>query len=402
MAADAKRKKWIFPLCWGTYVTAYLCRVNLASAMSKLEAAQCASAALLGVVGSSFFAVYAIGQLVNGWLGDRVPPYAFVGTAMAATAVLNLLISASSGFVPLLLLWSLNGYAQSMVWGPLMRILSQSHPPEHKARLSMGMSTSMVAGFLMSWVVFGQLFLDREWPVYFWLPALPAAVFAVVWLGMARSRRQPTPKPQAIASALAPTIRRDRLWLIALICLCMGLIKESLSLWAPVMFATMLGVDTRQSLLYIAIIPGANFVGILFSRFLLARFREHVPKALGLQFALACGCAALLLAAGGHLGVWAVLPIAVVSGTMYGCNSVLLSFIPMGYARHNLVSGLVGFFDFSSYVGAAVSSVLFGVVITSGHYTALFWVWLAAAAGALVLVALSAYRAPGMAPSSEP
>ena len=50
------RKKWEFLfLCCLTYMCAYLCRVNLSSALGKMELALGASTAQLGLLGTAYF-----------------------------------------------------------------------------------------------------------------------------------------------------------------------------------------------------------------------------------------------------------------------------------------------------------------------------------------------------------
>ena len=149
----------VFAACWFTYVVAYLCRVNFSSAMLKLSGEMQVSAAQLGAAGSAFFVVYALGQLVNGYIGDKISPYRFVTIAICGTGVLNLAIAMVDEYLPLLVLWTLNGYFQSMLWGPLMRILSQWFEARHTMRISVGMSMSMVVGYITSWAVFGRSFL---------------------------------------------------------------------------------------------------------------------------------------------------------------------------------------------------------------------------------------------------
>ena len=98
-----RNKRRMLAVCWVTYLIAYLCRVNMSSALPKLEAAFGVTNGTLGVAGSLFFIVYAVGQLVNGALGDRVSPYKFVAVAAAGTAVLNCIVSLSGNFYVVLI-----------------------------------------------------------------------------------------------------------------------------------------------------------------------------------------------------------------------------------------------------------------------------------------------------------
>lgn len=376
----------VFAACWATYVVTYLCRVNYSSAILKLSQEMQISSSKLGTVGSTFFAIYAVGQLINGLIGDRVSPYKFVTIAILGTAVLNLGISFSRGYFQLLVLWSLNGFFQSMLWGPLMRILSQTFPAERTMQVSTGMSTSMVIGYITSWAIFGRLFLPLPWQTYFFVPALIALLTGSLWASTLRHNKAywPTPSDPKNSGTLKQVLCKHRLWLVAIICLCMGLIKESLSLWAPFLLKNMLGLENKDSLLIAICIPLANFIGILAAGKLM-RCKNNVKKTLFMLFSCAGCCALSLLVLYKALPVAGVLAISMVSGLMYGCNSLLLSYIPIHYGGDSSVSSLVGIFDFSSYIGAALSSILLGFVIEAEKYTVLFAIWVAVLATACTL-----------------
>ena len=65
-------------LAWITYTVAYLCRVNISTAMDKLSVGMHVSVEYLGAASSIYFVTYAVGQLLNGFIGDRVNPHRYV------------------------------------------------------------------------------------------------------------------------------------------------------------------------------------------------------------------------------------------------------------------------------------------------------------------------------------
>lgn len=396
--------KAIFAACWITYVVAYLCRVNFSSAMLKLSQEMQVNSAQLGAVGSAFFVVYALGQLVNGYIGDKISPYKFVTIAICGTGLLNLIVSLVNSYLALLVLWALNGYFQSMLWGPLMRILSQHFGAADTVHISTGMSMSMVVGYITSWAVFGRCFLYRPWQVYFLVPSLLALGAGLLWLlSLRRNGEKPqvdVEKPSAAPGGLLGIVRGQRLWLVALVCLCLGIIKESLSLWAPLLFTEMLNIETKDSLLLIAIIPLANFCGILLAGKLMGQ-KGDVKKTLTCLFLLAAACGASLFFTYQAVPLGSVLAIASVSGLMYGCNSLLLSFVPISFGGANIVSTLVGMFDFSSYMGAAISSVMLGFVLETKNYLVLFGVWVTVLAAAWALTSFFKLSASHIKSSNE-
>lgn len=383
-------KKWsLFSLCWITYVVTYLCRVNFSSVMAKLSSSIQVGMIELGMVGSCFFFTYAIGQIVNGYIGDRVAPHKFITVAIIGTGLLNILISFCDRYEQILIIWALNGYFQSMIWGPLMRILAQRYDESETMKVSTGMSTSMVAGFILSWAVFGRGFLPMSWRWYFLVPSFFALFMGFVWLRYtwfhADKGKTGTRKPIS-QNVLKKVFFQERIWIVALVCFCLGVIKESVSLWAPILMTDMLQLEINTSFIAISIIPIVNFVGMMASKVLIDKSGGDVKRSLILMFSGTSGLAAVLLLYKGVNPVWSILMIAMISGLMYGCNTILLSYVPITFSHLNIVSTLVGIFDFTSYMGAAASSAFLGRVVSSKNYSWIFLTWLCVAMIAVILV----------------
>ena len=199
-----KRNLWVvLLLSWMTYVVAYLCRVNLSTVLDKLAAGLDVSVEYLGIASSVYFVTYAVGQLLNGALGDRVNPHRFLMLALTMTGSINLILGIQTSGVLFLLLWGLNGFCQSMFWSTLLRLLSFYSPEEQRKNVSTIMSTCSVTGYLLSWVVLSYLFTSMSHRPYFLVPGAVALVLVLAWYVMSRkmpftevaSGRKPTPRP---------------------------------------------------------------------------------------------------------------------------------------------------------------------------------------------------------------
>lgn len=68
-------QKWqirIFVLCWVAYASLYFGRVNLSVSIPQIQDAFRWSKGQIGLVGTLFFWIYGIGQLINGNIGDKI------------------------------------------------------------------------------------------------------------------------------------------------------------------------------------------------------------------------------------------------------------------------------------------------------------------------------------------
>ena len=80
-----------FALTWLAYAFFYLCRTNYSIVKGAVAGDFGFDNLKLGSIDTAFLSLYAIGQFVNGVVGDRVGGRWLVGLGLLATAALNLL-----------------------------------------------------------------------------------------------------------------------------------------------------------------------------------------------------------------------------------------------------------------------------------------------------------------------
>lgn len=379
---------WIFICCWMTYLTAYLCRVNFSSAMHAITAQKGLSAELLGIVGAVFYGVYACGQLINGYIGDRVRADRFILVALLGTMACNLRMAQAHTLGAMIFLWGLNGVFQSMFWSTIIRVLAQNIPEHRRAAISSGISLAMPVAYIVSWGLLGQCLDGAKVQWYFLLPAFICVPLIGAWLILS-GKLSFESSVRENKRGILETVRflgGERLIWVVPACILHGLIKEGVAYWTPMLIAGMDGIAGWSPFLLASILPAANLVGILLSRVLLKRGGKNpYPILIALLCSIVLACVLLLLRS--H-GLFLVGMMAVISGLCYAGNTILLGFIPMGYTQKNMVASIIGVFDFASYAGAAVSTYVLGKVLGDVGFGPLPWIWLGAAAAASVLICI--------------
>ena len=377
---------WIFLCCWFTYLTAYLCRVNLSSAMQTLSIERGFSSAELGLVGAVFYGVYACGQLINGYIGDRVRANRYVLLALCGTLACNIAMSLANSLTTMTIIWGINGIFQSMFWSTIIRALAQNTKPEKRATVSMGISLAMPVAYMVSWSLLGQCLQGAAARWYFLIPAIASVLMIAAWLLLSRHYQFNQTGGTQSKAGISETVRflfSEKLHWMVLVCIFHGLIKEGAAYWTPLLVARMNGLGSISPYLLASILPAANYIGIIASRALLGRSNSNPFQILVLVFGgIILLCAGLSLCSKGLI---IIALIALVSGLCYANNTLLMSFIPMQYTEKNMVASIIGVFDFASYVGASLSTYVLGKVLESAGFAPLPYIWLGAALMASVL-----------------
>ena len=79
-----------------TYGGFYLCRLNISVVLPEISRCFGYTKTTLGEIGSAFFIFYALGQFVNGQLGDRISPRLLILYGLVVSALLNIAFGFSS------------------------------------------------------------------------------------------------------------------------------------------------------------------------------------------------------------------------------------------------------------------------------------------------------------------
>lgn len=374
--------------------------MNLSVALPAIGVQYGWSKAALGAIGSSFFWTYALGQLINGYLGDRVSSRWFVGLGLSVSAILNLCFGFAKTLPLMILLWGLNGFFQSMLWGPIMKTLAHWLPDKPTTQTAIRISTSTIGGYFLAWGLSGYLVSRFGWSWAFWLPSVVVFAFALIWLVMMRDspdsiglgelrevehQQAADNGPVALKRPFGQVAAQTGLWVMALACLAQGVIKDGISLWGPTMLLEIPGRMFSSAIALSLMIPTMNFAGIFLSGWITKSFRGlHRPAISSMLAVSAVAAAGLSLTRSNLIG--SALLLAGASCFIYGANTLLLTVIPLNYRSYGLTSAVAGFLDGSAYLGAALSGMLNGWLADSGGWglVALSWGVVGLAAAALV------------------
>jgi len=382
-----------------TYAGFYLGRANISVALPAIQSQFGWTRTEVGLIGSAFFWVYALGQLVNGWLGDRVSGRLFAAAGMLASVGLNIALGFSSELAAMVTVWAANGYVQSTGWGPILRVLSHWFPRERRARLSALFAPSFVTGHMASWLLSGWLVSRYTWRTAFWVPALLMAVCALVWTVAIRDHPPVVGMPSQSGPggtgrrrlSLLGTAVHPRLRWVALACLFMGMAKDGLILWGPSFLIEAVGLQLGGAAATAILIPLFGLMGTFASGWLSARHFQSreapVAVLMLIGLSIAIGCLGILAPVGKLGPVLVTLGLIGIAG--YGANSILLTAVPLGLGDEGIVSSAADLLDFASYVGAGLSGVLAGWLVDRWGWPVVFGYWtLAALAGAAMLLLL--------------
>lgn len=393
------RQRRIITACTVLYIAAYFCRLNLAAVLDPVAAHLSLSLPQAGLLQTVFAGVYACGQLANGAVVDRVNPVRHMFIGLFGAAMCNMMMGFAGSYPGMIALWAMNGVFQSMMWTPIMRIVTLYYDDTATRERANGtLAMTLIVGHFGAWAISGFLGELLDWRFAFIVPAAIALTVLAVSMHalrdvMADAQRMNT-RRKAQATAGHPALHAligTGFPLVLITCVLYGFIRDSVVTWSPTILARLSADIVIPSTVFTLILPAINIFGVTIGFALRYRgAKPHVVVTMMMAVAIVSGAA--LLPAPGIL-ITAVL-LGLICAGMYGANTMLTALIPLQYDRIGRTGMTAGMVDSTIYAGSAIAGVLGGSLYEGAGAPALYaaWIFAAAACAALMMTALSMSR----------
>ena len=389
------------------YCFHYCTRLNLGNASAVMLKELNWTTADIGILTSTLFWTYGLGQLVNGRLSEIVGPYRFVILGVLLSALTNIVFGLQSSLVVMAIVWGLNGFFQSMAWTPGLATLTKWWP---------GNTRGFATGFANAFSGFGQAiatlvvaFSLNAFPQLGWRAAfIVAAFFPIAMLLIYVLFSKPSPKyigmkeyteddpVKAAQEAEMKKIveekgklypykyilsnKRFLVWL--LVAFAVGLARYGLVTWIPLYFIQVHDVDVTAGLLQSLALPVGMGIGTLVVPWLTDRFcpNNRLP-------------AVVLSALGGAISVLTFLflkPGIAVEVMLFVAGFCIYAINGTAWAYTTDLGGRVfagtasGTLNCVAYLGATVQSNMYGFLLEEGGWGIVF----GSIAGFCVLIAV--------------
>ena len=139
ISQGAKNAILIGSLCSISYLAVYVARNVLGAISPQMTEGGYFTIEQIGTLSGVYFACYAIGQLINGFIGDKIKAKYMIGLGLALAGVANVLFPAVSP-APLAAyaVYGISGFFLSMIYGPMTKVVSENTEPHHATRCSLG------------------------------------------------------------------------------------------------------------------------------------------------------------------------------------------------------------------------------------------------------------------------
>ena len=374
---------YIGTLCAVSYLAVYFARNILSAVTPQMVETGNFTREYIGRASSVYFIFYAVGQLINGIIGDKIKAKYMLSLGLLFAGVTNLIFSLIAVSSPgaALFVYGLTGFFLAMIYGPMTKVVAENTDPIYTTRCSLGYTFASFFGSPLAGVVAGIL----AWQGVFALSSIILFVMAVccfgffvyfekngiVKYGQFKSERAGGEKLSFIESIRV--LCKHRIIKFSIISMLTGVVRTSVVFWLPTYISDHLGFSSKDSALIFSIATLVISASAFIAVFIYERLGHNMDKTILLMFSLAT-----VFFICTYFIKFAVVNIIFMTLAVMASNSaatMLWSKYCPSLRDTGMVSSATGFLDFLSYVAAAISNAVSPMMVGTIGWSNLILVW---------------------------
>lgn len=385
---SVKKSKLIIIAMWVLYCTSYFIRTCYAATIAPLAEEGIYSKGQIGLIGTAFFVCYGVGQLISGLIGDKINPFfmVFFGSVLGAVCCFLMPVAGSLGM--LIGVWAVNGFFQSMLWSPILRIFSETIDKSLSEKAILNIALSLPVGTVTAYLMSSLIIKYYNWK-YVFIFGGAVVIIAVLFAGAALSasknsiekvtvtaQKSAEIQSRADKKGLLPLALSSGLFVIMIPSFLHGMMRDGITNWVPAMISEVYGVSTSFSIFVTIALPIFNAFGAYLVTPLYKKLGENEMKTAGVTGAVALLPLFLMLFMN-KLPVFAVIVLlAITTSVMYALNYLIISLVPVRFSKYGCTSGISGILNSGAHIGCALSSYGFGAIAEKTGWNAVIIVWI--------------------------
>lgn len=391
---------------WGVtvaYTLYYVCRMTLGVVKQPLIDGGVLTAGQLGIIGSAFYFVYAVGKFLNGFIADYCNIRRFMAVGIGISALMNLILGllglwnwpAGLLLAAFSLLWGVNGWMQSMGSPPGTISLSRWFPLKSRGTMYGIFSSTPQLGKAVSMIMTGFIVAAAGWQWGFLAAAAAGAIGLVVSLVFISD----TPESEGLPSVeelsgepvqeKKPTrelqkwvFKHPGIWVIAISTAFLYITQHAVSDWGVLFLQKQKAFSLEQAAQIIGLAEIFGVAGNLAAGWLSdVLFRGNRVRPVVLSGILAVLSLAGFLFLGGGFGLNMAF-VAVFSCSFSVVFCIVAGLMALDFVPRRATGAALGIVGVSSYAAAGLQSVASGLLIdgfaSDGLYNfvpvSVFWI----------------------------
>ncbi len=364
-------------MCSISYFAVYIARNILGAISPKMIEDGAFNTAQIGTLSSLYFITYAIGQLINGALGDKIKAKYMISLGLIFAGIGNFafpLLSANPIYS--YIAYAFTGFCLSMIYGPMTKVVAENTKLIYATRCSLGYTFSSFFGSPAA----GFLAAILTWQSTFTVSSAALIIMGVLcFLGFIVLEHKGIVKynvfdhKQEKGGGIKALIQRQIIK-FTIISIVTGVVRTTVVFWMPTYISQYLGFSSESSALIFTVSTFIISVTPFITVFLYERLNRNMNLTIMISFIASCLSFIGVYLFSDPITNIIMLILAIITANM--AATVMWSMYCPSLWDTGMVSSATGYLDFISYMAASVSSTLFANAVSSIGWGKLILIWL--------------------------
>ena len=371
------------------YFGSYIMRINFAVMMVRICSDMSVTKTDLAIVVTALTISYGVGQVVSGFVGDKIKPQYLLTAGLALAIVCNVAMFFCTSIPVMTVVWAINGLAHAMLWPPIVRLISTFIPSEEYSYASVRVSWGSSIATIVLYLVCPLLLSFMNWRSIILACAGIGVCIMAVWLAtsgklfadelmLVRAEQKTTDKGKARnipipALAIFPVI------FVIIGIIFQGMMRDGVTNWMPSFLLETFNLPEDSSILATVILAVFSLFSFWVFDVIYRKFINNEVLCGGVIFGIALVAATALYIVNKLTSsvLVSMLLMAVIVGCMHGVNLMLIAIVPKSFAKYGKVSTMSGLLNSCTYIGAAAATSGFAALATATNsWTPTLFVWI--------------------------
>lgn len=365
------------------YTVNILGKTSFSAATAALVSENILTKTEAGIIGGGFWLLYAIGQFLGAFLVNKMSPYTMIHFAIAGATISNFMIPYLRSFVPILLLWGINGILQFGLWPAVLKVVSTEVVPKQRVSAMGRLAFCYCLGSMVSYICTAVILKFTSWEYIFICCGIISALSLIPSLHGWR-KCSPILKVEEKAEK-ANQYEKGKLswkliWGSGLIFFCLLVVIKSIAdngikNWMPtIMVETYGATPSFTSLLSVGLLI-VNLFGVVVTTFIYEKVKNDELKTLIILYGTILPMMMMLLNFK-HMNIWiCTVLMSAVTLLFYGSGQVISMHYPGRFHRWNLVASVGAIINCFAAIGNMVATYLGGFIADHFGWGAMIGVW---------------------------
>lgn len=373
------------------YTANIIGKTSFSAATAALVSEEILTKTQAGIIGGGFWLLYAIGQFAGAFVVNKMSAYTQINISIVGATISNLLIPYVCDFVPILLLWGLNGILQFGMWPAVLKLVSEEVVPKQRVSAMGRLAFCYCLGSMISYILTAVILAVATWKyIFVWCGFINGISIIPSVYGWKKCSPvlKDTETIRKNVKDKKEKLSWELIWKSGLIFFCVLVVIKAIAdngikNWMPTIMVETYGATPSFTSMLSVILLVVNLFGVVVSTYIYEKVRSDELKTLMILYGTILPVMLLLLNFR-HMNIWTcAILMSIVTLFFYGSGQVLSMHYPGRFNRWKLVASVGAIINCFAALGNMAATYFGGFIADHFGWGVMLGVW-----NALVIVFL--------------